>query len=75
MNTEELLSMKHRMDSMEDKLDKLDKKMDMLTERLLDPDHGVTSRVNRNTSYRKILTKAVWILYALATGAIVSMIF
>ena len=36
--------MQHRMNSMDDKLDKMDAKLDMLTEKLLDPDRGVTAR-------------------------------
>jgi uncharacterized coiled-coil protein SlyX len=43
---EEIGLMKLRIDSMEDKLDKMDAKLDMLTEKLLDPDHGVTAKVN-----------------------------
>ena len=65
--------MEHRMNSMEDKLDKMDAKLDMLTEKLLDPDHGVTARVNRNTSYRKIMSKALWVVYTILTGLIIKM--
>ena len=65
--------MEHRMNSMEDKLDKMDGKLDMLTEKLLDPDHGVTARVNRNTSYRKIMSKALWVVYTILTGLIIKM--
>ena len=61
----------HRMNSMEEKLDKMDAKLDMLTEKLLDPDHGVTARVNRNTSYRKVMSKALWVIYAVTLGLIV----
>ena len=56
--------MEHRMNSMEDKIDKMNEKLDMITERLLDPDSGVAARVNRNTSYRKIMSKALWVIYA-----------
>tara|TARA_R100001530_G_C4188838_1_gene121563 strand:+ start:53 stop:262 length:210 start_codon:yes stop_codon:yes gene_type:complete len=63
--------MEHRMNSMEDKLDKMNDKLDMLTEKLLDPDHGVTARVNRNTSYRKVMSKALWVIYAVTLGLIV----
>ena len=59
------------MNSMEDKLDKLDNKMDMLTEKLLDPDRGVTSRVNRNTSYRKIMSKALWVVYTVLIALVI----
>jgi len=63
--------MDQRMNSMEDKLDKLDNKMDMLTEKLLDPDRGVTSRVNRNTSYRKIMSKALWVVYTVLIALVI----
>ena len=49
---QEIALMKQRMDSMDDKLDKMDSKLDMLTEKLLNPDNGVVSRVNKNTSAR-----------------------
>ena len=68
---QEIGLMKQRMDSMEEKLDKMDEKLDMLTEKLLDPDYGVTARVNRNTSYRKVMTKALWVIYAVLIGLIV----
>ena len=63
--------MEHRMNSMEDKIDKMNEKLDMITERLLDPDSGVAARVNRNTSYRKVMTKALWVIYAVTLGLIV----
>lgn len=68
---EEIVLMKQRMNSVEDKLDKMDGKLDNLTQKLLDPDYGVTSRVNRNTSYRKVMTKALWVVYTILTGLII----
>ena len=65
--------MEQRMDSMEEKMDKIDSKLDMLTEKLLDPDYGVTARVNRNTSYRKIMTKALWAIYVVTIGLVIKM--
>ena len=65
--------MEHRMNSMEEKLDKMDGKLDMLTEKLLDPDYGVTARVNRNTSYRKIMSKALWVIYMVTIGLVIKM--
>ena len=65
--------MEHRINSMDNKLDKMDAKLDMLTERLLNPDTGVTARVNKNTSYRKVVTKALWVIYAVTIGLIVKM--
>ena len=41
--------------------------------RLLDPDDGAISRVNRNTSYRKVMTKALWVIYAVTIGLVVKM--
>ena len=65
--------MEHRMNSIEDKLEKIDGKLDMLTEKLLDPDRGVTARVNRNTSHRKIMSKALWVIYAVTIGLVVKL--
>ena len=70
---EDISLMEHRMNSMEDKLDKMDGKLDMITEKLLDPDHGVAARVNKNTSYRKVMSKALWIIYAVTIGLIVKL--
>ena len=61
------------MNSMEDKIDKMNEKLDMITERLLDPDSGVAARVNRNTSYRKVMSKALWVVYTVLTGVIIKM--
>ena len=72
---EDISLMQHRMNSMDDKLDKMDAKLDMLTEKLLDPDKGVTSRVNKNTSYRKIMSKALWIIYAIVIGLVINIIW
>lgn len=70
---EEIGLMKQRMNSMDDKLEKMDQKLDMITEKLLDPDYGVTSRVNKNTSYRKVITKAMWVIYTVTIGLIIKM--
>tara|TARA_A100001201_G_scaffold129836_1_gene115373 strand:+ start:339 stop:626 length:288 start_codon:yes stop_codon:yes gene_type:complete len=62
---QEIALMKLRMDSMEDKLDKLDEKLDMITEKLLDPDHGVTARVNKNTYFRNEMEDLIGEIYAM----------
>ncbi len=67
--------MKLRIDSMEEKLSKIDDKLDMLMEKLLDPDNGVVARVNQNTSARKAIARALWVLYAIVIGAIAKLIF
>jgi hypothetical protein len=71
----EMALVEHRMDSMEEKLEKMDAKLDMITERLLDPDNGVASKVNRNTSARKGLSRALWVLYGIVIAALAKFFF
>ena len=68
---EELVSMKKDINSINDKMDSIDTKLDRLTEKLLNPDTGVTARVNRNTAMRKVLVKAMWVIYGVAVAAII----
>ena len=68
---EEIMSMKKDITSMSGKIDNLDGKLDMLTDKLLNPDTGVTARVNRNTSMRGVLVKAMWVIYTITIGAII----
>ena len=68
---EELVSMKKDISSINGKMDSIDSKLDMLTEKLLNPDTGVTARVNRNTAMRKVLVKAMWVIYGVALAAII----
>jgi len=68
---EELVSMKKDISSINGKMDSIDSKLDMLTEKLLNPDTGVTARVNRNTAMRKVLVKAMWVIYGLTIGAMI----
>ena len=53
-NTTNMEVMSLRMDNMEKKLQEIDEKLDSLTKKLLDPDDGFVTRVNKNTSFRKI---------------------
>ena len=71
----EIALMQQRMDQLDNKLDKLDEKLDMLTKQLLDPDKGIASRVNQNTSARKALAKAIWVLYAAGAAALAKLFF
>ena len=68
---EELIAMKKDITTMTNKIDNIDNKLDMLTDKLLNPDTGVTARVNRNTSMRKVLVKAMWMIYAITLGALI----
>ena len=70
---EEIVSMKKDISAINEKMDNLDGKLDMLTERLLNPDKGVAARVNRNTAMRKVLVKAMWMIYALTIGALIKL--
>jgi len=70
---EEIVSMKKDISSINEKMDNLDGKLDMLTERLLNPDKGVAARVNRNTAMRKVLVKAMWMIYAITLGALIKL--
>ena len=63
--------MKKDINTMNGKIDKIDSKLDMLTDKLLDPDKGVTARVNRNTAMRKVLVKAMWVIYTITLGALI----
>ena len=70
---EEIVSMKKDIGSINEKMDNLDNKLDMITERLLNPDKGVAARVNRNTAMRKVLVKAMWMIYAITLGAFIKL--
>ena len=70
---EEIMSMKKDIGSINSKMNSIDSKLDMLTEKLLNPDTGVTARVNRNTAMRKVLVKAMWVIYAVTLGALIKL--
>jgi|TARA_R110000824_G_scaffold348160_1_gene534908 hypothetical protein len=68
---EEIMSMKKDINSINSKMTSIDSKLDMLTDKLLNPDTGVTARVNRNTAMRRVLVKAMWVIYGVAVAAII----
>jgi hypothetical protein len=68
---EEIIAMKKDITSINGKIDNIDAKLDMLTDKLLNPDTGVTARVNKNTSMRKGLVKAMWVIYTVTAGALI----
>ena len=53
-NTTNMELMSLRMDNMEKKLQEIDEKLDSLTKKLLDPDNGFVTRVNKNTAFRRM---------------------
>ena len=44
---EEIIAMKKDITTINGKIDNIDAKLDMITDKLLNPDTGVTARVNR----------------------------
>ena len=70
---EEIVSRKKDINSINGKMTSIDSKLDMLTEKLLNPDTGVTARVNRNTAMRKVLVKAMWVIYTVTLGALIKL--
>lgn len=72
---QEIALMKQKIESMEDKLEGMDDKLDNLTKKLLDPDFGVVSRVNKNTSARLNMQKALWGLWTIVVGSLVAYFF
>jgi len=67
------MSMKKDIGSINSKMNSIDSKLDMLTEKLLNPDTGVTARVNRNTAMRKVLVKAMWVIYSITLCALIKL--
>ena len=57
--------------------DILDIKQDVsdLKKRLLDPDLGIVSRMNKNTSFRHLATKVLWSIWIGLIGIIAKLIF
>ena len=50
---QEIALMKKDIESLSEEVKEINSKIDNLTLKLLDPDDGVVSRVNKNTSFRK----------------------
>ena len=50
---QDILLMKKDIETLSEEVKELNGKIDMLMLKLLDPDDGVVSRVNKNTSFRK----------------------
>jgi len=46
-----------------------------IKKRLLDPDDGTISRVNRNTSFRKATQKTLWSIWLVLIGILGKLIF
>ena len=55
----------------------LDMKQDLrdIKGRLLDPDKGTISKVNRNTSFRKVAQKTLWSIWVILIGILSKLTF
>ena len=55
----------------------LDMKQDLrdIKGRLLDPDTGTISKVNRNTSFRKVAQKTLWSIWIILIGILSKLTF
>ena len=52
---QEIALMKKDIESLSEEVKEINSKIDNLTIKLLDPDDGVVSRVNKNTSFRNLM--------------------
>ena len=43
--------------------------------KLLDPDNGVTSRVNKNTAFRRSTGKVLWSIWVALAGVLTKLMF
>lgn len=49
--------------------EKMQGSVNKIQEQLLDPDNGLFTRVRKNTSFRKSISKHVWFLYTLIVAS------
>ena len=71
----ELQLLKLDMDHMKAGQNKLQGDLSMIKRRLLNPDDGAISKVNRNTEFRKSGQKALWSIWTALIGIIAKLIF
>ena len=58
-----------------DELQKVKEDVRDIKIRLLDPDDGTVSKVNKNTSFRKTSQKTLWSIWAVILGILGKIIF
>ena len=54
---------------------KMQSDISMIKQTLLDPNKGIISKVNRNTSFRNKANKALWSIWIVVLGVIAKLIF
>lgn len=60
---------------LDEKLAEIKDDVRFIKTKLLDPDNGVTARVNKNTSFRKSTTKVLWSLWIALAGVLSKLMF
>ena len=60
---------------LDEKLADIKEDVRFIKTKLLDPDIGVTARVNKNTSFRKSTTKVLWSIWVALAGVLTKLIF
>tara|TARA_B100001094_G_C18196280_1_gene811399 strand:- start:10936 stop:11151 length:216 start_codon:yes stop_codon:yes gene_type:complete len=60
---------------LDEKLADIKEDVRFIKTKLLDPDVGVTARVNKNTSFRKSTTKVLWSIWVALAGVLTKLIF
>jgi len=71
----ELQLLKLDMDHMREAQTKLQGDISMIKSRLLNPDDGAISRLNKNTEFRMKGQKALWSIWVALIGIIAKMVF
>ena len=60
---------------LDEKLADINEDVRFIKTKLLDPDVGVTARVNKNTSFRKSTSKVLWSIWVALAGVLTKLIF
>jgi hypothetical protein len=60
---------------LDEKLADIKEDVRFIKTKLLDPDIGVTARVNKNTSFRKSTTKVLFSIWVALAGVLTKLIF
>tara|TARA_R100000742_G_C4219058_1_gene43323 strand:+ start:332 stop:547 length:216 start_codon:yes stop_codon:yes gene_type:complete len=60
---------------LDEKLADIKEDVRFIKTKLLDPDIGVTARVNKNTSFRKSTSKVLWSIWVALAGVLTKLIF
>jgi len=71
----ELQLLKHDLGHVKVSQEKLQGDISMIKQKLLNPDNGTVTRVNKNTDFRKSAQKALWAIWVALISIIGKLIF